>query len=95
MLREGPSLEGGAGGLAAGPLTTGAHSWAPRHFPCPGRFGRSRDKLTGQSGRAMTLGALLLLLGVLEAPLAPGKSVWTPEEAMTGTMVAASHRSVT
>lgn len=29
-----------------------------------------------RSGRAMTFGALLLLLGVLGAPLAPGKSVW-------------------
>lgn len=39
--------------------------------------------LSGQthwrSGRAMTFGALLLLLGVLGAPLAPGKSVWAPK----------------
>lgn len=46
LLRARPSPEGGAGGLAAGPPTTGAHSWAPRHFPWPGGLGRSSDKPT-------------------------------------------------
>lgn len=31
----------------------------------------------------MALGALLLLLGVLGTPLAPGKSVWVSQEAVT------------
>lgn len=61
----------GRGGWAGGcPPTTGAHFWAPRHFPCAGE----RSEVTELRGRAMTSGALLLLLlGALGAPLAPGK----------------------
>lgn len=65
----------GRGGWAGGcPPITGAHSWAPRHFPCAGCPGDSPSGLTERRGRAMTPGALLLLLlGVLGAQLAPGK----------------------
>lgn len=70
--------EAGAGGPAAGAPTTGAHSRAPRHFP-GWRPQRSPDRAGERSARAMTSGALLLLLGVLGAPLAPGKSARAPE----------------
>lgn len=55
------------------PPTTGAHSWAPRHFPCAGCPGGSVSEVTEQNGWDMTLGALLLL-GALGAPLVRGKS---------------------
>lgn len=38
-----------------------------------------RTNPLSEIGRAMALGALLLILGILGTPLAPGKSVWTPK----------------
>lgn len=69
MLRAGPSPEGGAGGLAAGPPTTGAHSWAPRHFPWPGGLGRYPDKLTERKSQGHGLrGAASASGGAWDAP---------------------------
>lgn len=64
----------GRGRWAGGcPPTTGAHSWAPSHFPCTGCPGGSPSKHTELRGGSMIPG-VLLLLGVLGASFAPGKS---------------------
>lgn len=79
MLRAGPSPEGGAGGLAAGPR---------QQVHIPGRLVTSpglaasaalRTNSLSERGRVMALGTMLLLLGVLGTALAPGKSVWAPK----------------
>lgn len=69
----GTKSQGRSGWAGGCPPTTGAHSWAPRHFPCAGCPGGSVSEVTEQNGWDMTLGALLLL-GALGAPLVRGKS---------------------
>lgn len=76
-VTRGGTKSQGRGGWAGGcPPTTGAHSWAPRHFPCTGCPGGSPNELTEQRGQAMTPRALLLLLllGALGASVTRGKS---------------------
>lgn len=72
----------GRGRWAGGyPPTTGAHSWAPRHFPCTGCPGCSPSEHTELRGGSMIPG-VLLLMGALGASLAPGKS--GPQEQLQG-----------
>lgn len=50
-VTRGGTKSQGRGGWAGGcPPTTGAHSWAPRHFPCTGCPGGSPNSLSNAAG---------------------------------------------